>query len=364
MITRTLKGLRTALVAAAALGWWMGANAQNTLAGTPINNRATVSYSVGTLAQEPIESSPTGNVIPGAGAGEDTSFLVDNKVDLTVTQTTGSVVVTPGESNAVLAFTVVNVGNFQQGYQLTLTEEVGTNVFGNVDTNDFGGANLIVRVDDDGNGLYDGTETSTAIDTLDPSESVTVFVVSPIVTPTLINLDFANINLQAQTAVAGTGGTTILNASGGANLPGSVEVLFADAPDRDGMADDTGQFAVVTAGLTISKTQTVINDLFGSASPRAIPGATVEYVITIENTSTTTDANAVSLSDPVPTDVTFVGTNVDLTGLPATACTADVGDADLDGCGLAGNTLTVSDSVIGDIAAGATVTVAFQVTID
>ncbi|HSC16754.1 MAG TPA: hypothetical protein VLI71_16615, partial [Gammaproteobacteria bacterium] len=176
MITRTLKGLRTALVAAAALGWWMGANAQNTLAGTPINNRATVSYSVGTLAQEPIESSPTGNVIPGAGAGEDTSFLVDNKVDLTVTQTTGSVVVTPGESNAVLAFTVVNVGNFQQGYQLTLTEEVGTNVFGNVDTNDFGGANLIVRVDDDGNGLYDGTETSTAIDTLDPSESVTVFV--------------------------------------------------------------------------------------------------------------------------------------------------------------------------------------------
>ena len=29
MITRTLKGLRTAVVAVAALGWWMGANAQN-----------------------------------------------------------------------------------------------------------------------------------------------------------------------------------------------------------------------------------------------------------------------------------------------------------------------------------------------
>ena len=58
MITRTLKGLRSALVAVAALGWWMGANAQNTLAGTQINNRATVSYSVGSLVQTPIESSP------------------------------------------------------------------------------------------------------------------------------------------------------------------------------------------------------------------------------------------------------------------------------------------------------------------
>ena len=89
MITRTLKGLRTALVAAA-LGWWMGANAQNTLAGTPINNRASVNYSVGGLAQAPIESSPTGNVTPGVGAGADTSFLVDNMIDLSVSEISGS----------------------------------------------------------------------------------------------------------------------------------------------------------------------------------------------------------------------------------------------------------------------------------
>ncbi len=68
MITRTSLGLRTALVAVAALGWWTGANAQ-TAAGTSIANRASVNYSVGGLPQALIESSPTGNVTPGAGAG-------------------------------------------------------------------------------------------------------------------------------------------------------------------------------------------------------------------------------------------------------------------------------------------------------
>src|SRR6185503_17097668 len=100
MITRTLKGLRTAVVAVAALGSWMGANAQNTLAGTTIANRASVNYSVGGLAQAPIESSPTGNVTPGAGAGTDTSFLVDNRVNLSVTElSTNATVVTPGLTN-------------------------------------------------------------------------------------------------------------------------------------------------------------------------------------------------------------------------------------------------------------------------
>jgi uncharacterized repeat protein (TIGR01451 family) len=366
MITRTLKGLRTAVVAVAALGWWMGANAQMTPANTTIANRASVNYSVGLIPQAVIESSPTGNVTPGAGAGADTWFLVDNKVDLNVTQTTGSVVVTPGDTDAVLAFTVVNAGNFPQGYALTLTEQAGTSAFGNVDNANFGAPPLIVRVDE-GNGIYDGTESATAIDTLAPSASVTVFVVSPVVPLTLINGNFANINLRAQTAVAGTNGATILNASAGANLPTSVEVLFADAPDRNGMDDDTGQFEVQSAGIRVTKAQTVLSDGFGSPSPRAIPGATVQYLITIQNTSATTAANGVSLSDDVPTDTTLVGTNVALTGVLAAACTADVGDADFDGCGLGGlggNTLTVNSGVIGNIAAGAIVTVAFQVTID
>jgi uncharacterized repeat protein (TIGR01451 family) len=361
MITRISYGLRTALVAVAALGWWTGVNAQETAAGTTIANRASVNYSVGGITQEVINSSPTGNTTPGASAGADTSFLVDNRVDLTVDEISGNAtIVTPGMTNQVLAFTVVNEGNAPQGYQLTIAEEVASLVFGNTDNANFG--NLVIRVDD-GNGTYDGTETATAIDVLNPSQSITVFVVSPTVPGTLINNNFANVRLTATTAEPGTNGATLVVESTGANTD-AVEVLFNDALDADGFEFDVDQFAVVTAGLTISKAQTVVSDPFGSASPRALPDSVVQYLITITNTSTTTAADDVSLTDPVPPNTTFVGTNVALTGVAAAACTADAGDADDDGCGIAAGTLTVDDTVIGDIAASSTVTVAFQVTIN
>jgi uncharacterized repeat protein (TIGR01451 family) len=190
-----------------------------------------------------------------------------------------------------------------------------------------------------------------------------VFVVSPTVPGTLINNNFANVRLTATTAEPGTGAATLVAESTGANTDG-VEVLFNDALDADGFEHDVGQFAVVTAGLTITKTQTVVSDIFGSLSPRALPDSVVQYLITIANTSTTTAADDVSLSDPVPANTTLLGTGVTLTGVPAAACTADAADADADGCGLAAGLLTIDDSVIGDIAAGATVTVAFQVTIN
>ena len=87
-------------------------------------------------------------------------------------------------------------------------------------------------------------------------------------------------------------------------------------------------------------------------------------MITIDNSTGAAAAEGVELSDPIPANTTFVGTNVDLTGLSATSCTADAADANGDGCSLDAGTLTLDASVIGDIAAGDTVTVAFQVTIN
>jgi uncharacterized repeat protein (TIGR01451 family) len=369
MITRMSFGLRAALVAAAGLGWWTAASAQMTPSGISINNRASVNYSVGGLPQAVIESSPTGNTTPGSGAGVDTAFLVDNMINLTVDEiSSNATVVTPGQANAVLAFTVANTGNSPQGYQLTLTEEVGTALFLGNDNANFGLGNLAVRVDD-GNGIYDGTEAATAIDTLNPSQSITVFVLAnPTVPLTLINGSFANVRLTARAAVAGTNGGTLEVASLGANTD-SVETLFADVNGRDGMESDVDQFAVVSAGLTITKVQTVLDDPFASASPRAIPGANVEYAITIENTSTTTPADGVSLSDPVPANTglrlgRYAGQDVGITGGLVPSCTADAADADSDGCGLVAGTLSVDSSVLGNVAASAAVTVRFQVTIN
>ncbi|HEY9181860.1 MAG TPA: hypothetical protein VIQ99_01595, partial [Gammaproteobacteria bacterium] len=337
ILTRT--SLRAALVVLAAVGgWWSTANAQSTLtpAGTFINNRATVNYTVGGAPQTPIESSPTGNTTPGVTAGADTTFVVDNRVDLTVAESSGNATITaPGATTPWLAFTVTNTGNATQGYQLSFTEEAGTLLFGNTDNDDFGVGNLLLLVDEDpslgqgtGNDLFDGTETATAIDSLAPGYSVTVFVVSPNVPLTLTNGDFANVRLQAQTAVAGTNGATLVVASTVANDPTTVEILFADA-GNDATQSAADQFAVQSAALTVTKTQTVIDDGFGSASPRAIPNAVVEYTITVANGSTTTAATGVAISDPIPAATTFQTglypgpSDVAITGGAAASCVAE-----------------------------------------
>src|SRR5688572_3091266 len=133
MSIRTSYGLRTALVAVAAIGWYTGANAQLTPANTAITNRATVNYSVGGQAQALIESSPTGNTTPGAGLGVNTSFVVDNLVDFTVSEVSGNATVTTPGLPAVLAFTVTNTGNAPQGYALSFLEEVATGLFTRTD---------------------------------------------------------------------------------------------------------------------------------------------------------------------------------------------------------------------------------------
>jgi uncharacterized repeat protein (TIGR01451 family) len=375
MTTRIPTSVRVTLVALAALGgYWNTAEAQLTPAGTSIQGRATVNYSVGGQTQTVIESSPTGNTTPGVGAGASTTFVVDNRVDLTVAEVSSSATVTaPGATNAAVAFTVTNTGNAPQGYALTFLEEAGTALFGNTDNVDFG--NLAIRVDEDpstgngtGNDTFDGTETATAIDVLNPGQTITVFVVSPIAPLTLVNDNFANVRLQAQTAVPGTNGGTLQAASTVANDPTTVEVVFADA-GNDASESAVDQYAVQSAALTVTKAQSVLDDGFGSASPRAIPGATVEYAITVQNTSTTTAADGVSLSDAVPANTTitlgqYAGDDVGVTGGAAPSCTADAADADADGCGVAAGTLTVGSAVIGSIAANGSVTVRFQVQID
>ena len=85
------KRVRAGIVLASlALSIGEGASAIGTASGTSVDNRATVQYAVGASTQPVIESSPGGNTTPGAGNGQDTSFLVDNRVDLTVAELGGN----------------------------------------------------------------------------------------------------------------------------------------------------------------------------------------------------------------------------------------------------------------------------------
>jgi uncharacterized repeat protein (TIGR01451 family) len=378
MTTLARLGLRVTLASLLALsGSFLNtAHAQLTPAGVTIQNRATVNYSVGGVPQTVIESSPTGNATPGVNAGANTTFVVDNLIDLTVAESSGNATVTaPGATVAVLAFTVTNTGNANEGYQLSLSEEGGTVLFGNTDSFNLGLPNLQIRVDEDpssgggtGNDTYDGTETATAINTLAPGASISVFVLGNVPLSAL-NGAFANVRLQARAAVAGSNGATLEVQSAGANNPATVEIVFGDA-GNDATESAADQYAVRSAALTVTKAATVISDPFGSASPRAVPGAVVEYAITVANGGLT-PATGVAINDPLPANTTFVtgaygGSNsVQIVGGAVAACVVETPtDTNGDGCFDNGTALVVNSTALGNIAAGGNTVVRFRVKIN
>jgi uncharacterized repeat protein (TIGR01451 family) len=371
----------SALLALAALGALPQAFAAGTAASTTINNRATVNFTVGGVAQTPIESSPTGNSTPGVNAGANTAFLVDNKVDLTVTESGGAATtVSPGQLAVVTTFVVTNTGNSAQAYQLTPTNNAsGGTLFSNVDNSDV--SNLRVFVDANNNGTYEpATDTATTIATLAADANVRVFIVAD-VPATATNSQFANVRLTAAAAVNNTP-ATLLTQSAGADNPATVEIVFADGAGagdaaRDGRHSGDDQYAVQSAALSILKSSAVTSDpVNGATNPKAIPGATVEYTVTLTNSGAVAAAGVV-ISDPIPANTTFLanqyssGTrDVRITvGATNTFCVAEAGgtDTNADGCvRTAGGSLQVGAPALGSIATGAgnAVSVRFSVSIN
>jgi len=353
------------------------ASAVGTASGTLVNNRASISYDVAGVTQPIIESSPTGNSTPGAGGGTDTTFVVDNRVDLTLAEVNGAATpVNPGQGSAVAVFSLTNTGNTAQGYGFTATNLTSADpaVHSNADT-DLNVNNLRVFVDGNGNGTYEAAnDTALSIDTLAADASITVFIVVDVPIGA-VNLDVANVRLRATTYDAGTGAATLTVATAGADTAG-VDVVFADA-GNDGFEEADDGYFVSSADLLISKTSAVISDPFnGTANPKAIPGAEVEYTITLTN-SGAVDADQVLVTDVLNTDLTLslaqydggaADVRVEVGTTPTLVfCTADAGDLDGDGCGLAGGTLEIGPGgalTVGTSAASNPVRVLFRATIN
>jgi len=359
-IARHVKHASLALLALSSIGVLQGAYAVGTDAGVSINNRATVNYSVGSVAQTPIESSPTGNSTPGANNGANTTFVVDNKILHTVAEVSGNATTTtPGATNVVATFTVTNTGNNSQGYQLTATNLTGGTLFGQTDNTDV--TNLRAFRDVNGNSTYDpGVDTETFINTLAEDATVTVFVVADIPV-TAVNGQHANVQLAARAAVAGTNGATLVTQSAGADNPATVDVVFADggAVARDGIHEASDQYAIQSASLSVSKVAAVVSDPFnGASNPKAIPGAVVRYTVTVSNASTTTAAQSVVLDDQIPADTVFVSGSLRLNAATLT----DANDADAGRYEAAPTPRIVVNA--GTVnASGGTATVTFDVTI-
>ncbi len=340
---RTVRWLSTLVLFGVVLliGFPSGAWAIGTEATTSIDNRAVINYTVGTVPQTLIESSPGGNSTPGATNGADTTFVVDNMVDLSVQTLDAAPVSTnvfPGSTESVIRFQVNNEGNYLQDFLLTAIEQSDgsyTLPFAAPDdtlTDNFNSNSFVrIYVDADGPSATAGYTPSTwdgagvesqvnYIDELERDESITVYIVIDIPIAQ-VNGDIAVYGLSAQVAQGGGAGSpgAAINSddSGTADDAATVQIVFRDGigiddPDQvnpDGYHSSRSAFRVETAALEVTKNSTLISDPTGSGTPHHIPGAVVEYEITVDNTGAS-DANDLVISDQVQANTTFVFNSV------------------------------------------------------
>lgn len=376
------RSVRAGVVSAAfALTAAQGAHAVGTASGTSVDNRASVSYTIGASAQPVIESSPTGNSTTGVGNGADTSFVVDNRIDLTVVELSGGYTqVAAGGVNEVLVYTVANTGNTAQDFSLSQADNA-TDPFGGTDN--FDATVVGIFVDANNDSLYDAGDTATYIDELAADADVEVFVVRSI-PGGQANGDISAVTLTAQVAQGGgvgvQGADILTDDAAIADDPATVQIVFGDGAGdtdaaNDGAHSDTDAYIVGAAQITVAKTSAVINDpINGAANPKAIPGATVEYTVTVSNAAgASATATNVQVSDSLNAEITAgtvafdangyaagAGMQVTAPNIAGGAPTALSNAADADQGDFTANAVTVNGITL---SAGESATVRFRVVI-
>jgi Domain of unknown function DUF11 len=354
-MTRTNRLLASAGGAALALLIANPAHAAGTTAGSTITNTVTVNYQVSGIAQ--------------TGVSDSEDFMVDRKVNLTVAENGNATMsVSPGETSAVTTFDVTNTSNASLDFVLAVTQQAG-GAATHGGTDNFNATNVRIYLDD-GDGSYDGGDTLiTYLDQIAADATARVFVLVDIPLGQSTN-DVAEVRLTATAAeatAAGSQGATVTQ-SGGANGNNTMETVFADTnangnTARDGMDFDEDDYTVAAAALTVTKVSTIISDpLNGTTDPKMIPGATVEYCVQISNAAGGSTASSVSISDTLPTTITYadafgVYSDATVSGATCSGGTLVGGDPYDDG------TRTVT-ATVSDVAAGAARAVRFRVTVN
>lgn len=359
--TSGVSKLVASLLGAALLGLATQNAMALTAAGALIDNTASLTFSVGGVAQNSVNSSPTGNstqnavttAVAGAGNGAVTQFLVDYKVDLAVTGGT-TVNVTPGQVaatnvtgtlGAYTTFTVANNSNAIQSFNLAAADAANGAIVSPAVTDAFNTASNTIYVDTNGNGVLDTGDTAIAtITDLAAAGSIKVFVASAIPV-TALNGQAAAVSLLATAtwpsaipawAPVGvvSGDPVVATAAATANNTGVVtaDIVFADAAGvvdalRSGSHSAYDAYTVASATLSVKKAVAVLCDPMNGGgagtNPMNIPGAAVQYAITITNTGNGA-ATLAQISDALAATLGFSPNLISGVGAGA-ACTSAAG---------------------------------------
>ena len=324
------------------------AMAAGTRAGNTITNTVSVNYNVGGVAQNAETASD--------------SFTVDQRVNLTVTNIGSATSVSPNQTNRVLAFDVTNLSNSTADLNLSVALRTGTAA--NI-------SNFRVFRDTNGNRVLDAAELTagaiTFLDEVTEDAIVAVLVVSDIGIGAR-NGDTFDVALTAAAHAAGTTGTlgTRLVGSTVANTAGIDTVLFDGAgvsdAANDGAFSAQGRYTVSGAVLTVAKTSRIISDPVNlTTNPKAIPGATIEYCITVANAAGAATATNVAVLDDLPADVIYSSAFGTFLNGNASCASGTAGGTFAAGGGAGGRDRITGS--LSDVAAGQTRSAYFRVTV-
>lgn len=351
-------------------------------AGDLITNTVSVTYDTGSNT--------------GLTDNDTAAFIEDRLINFTVTATSANVNVIPGDVSTdgnpdddVLTFTVENTGNGTQDFLLAAID------------NDADGAGTfnatgVTAFVEDGTtpGFQTAEDTATFIDNLAPTATATVYIIATIPSTGVNDADTSDYRLAVHVAdgsAVGQGtqitaddngrvspGGTFSGVTFAAGTPNDVadtagtvatdaQIVFND-PDADGagtndtagngIALDNATLTIQAATVNITKSVSVVSDpVNGTSNPKAIPGALVEYVITVTNTGSGIASNVDITDDVSAIDVT-ASTDAYDTGFEACAAAPCGVRVSLDG-GTVYSTLTsAADGTTNDaIDASATTTV-------
>ena len=301
------------------------AHAAGTSAGTSVSNTFTLDYNIATVPQT--------QITPGAP----TTFTVDRVVDLTVSSQ-GNVNVAPAATAQELIFGVRNDGNDNQAYSFALEDLAGDNFDAASVTlryyTDAGGDGIFtVGVDDAGAGTAYTAGSGAASSDLAPDATLWVILSGDIpggatngqADGHILLADSLNPVASLDAAYTGVAGAATAAEVGANNLNGEAQNVLADGTGtatadaaNDGAHSATASFVVVTASLSASKSVTVIatdataitcaTDPALAGNQYAVPGACIEYVISVTNAvGASATATDIAVSDTLPDEVAFVG---------------------------------------------------------
>lgn len=310
---------RLGLATALALVMAPSAFAAGTDAGTNITNTATVNYDVGGVSQPPV-TNPTPD-----------DFEVDRRILFTVAATDGAESVAPGAQNQALTYVIQNDTNDTVDFYLSVEELTGDDF----DGADGGSAAQFYL--DDGDGIFNGADTLLPVSPLGkpyldnvpeyngvPGNLRVVHVVYDIDTG-LANGDTADVYLVAD-ATSNAGADSAIYTESATDGVLVVDTVLGDADGpatnddaRDATHSAMDSYLISTATLAVSKTSRVVTDPFNctvvgdstscTGTPKRIPGAVIQYCITVQNNGGAI-AEDVVITDQVPSATTYVASSI------------------------------------------------------